>query len=1178
VFLAFARWFLRLLGRLDLVWLELSGDESHAWVIARTETGPLLPEGLARIRASHPACPFLRGLKEHEGNGRYRLAGDQVWAFLDAVAGTRMARLEAVARVPWKKVAFRPLEVEAAIDSAVPSLAVRYSGQARWARGRWMRLGDEWWDARLTDEHAELVLKGSVTYGPERLRHVLADFAPLWNVRGTIWKYDPNRSLTRASAEPAEDGSIAVRCEYLVRREEIRPLPGDAGWALVGDSVVPLPKLTPLLDRALREGPVRLDADAAAAFLEGEGAALLPGARVLTKCLPVLTARMDGQDLLLEIAFVWGESSVASEGDLAGRRTVRRGMNWCRLEPAALEEARSALTAALRRAFVDARVEGTRLRLREDDVPEFLAHGTGWLPSWKVLVPKAAPAVVRPPTRPQFRVIPIREDGLGGIGLEVSFDLGGETFSLAELAIARREGSRWARRNDRWIEFDRGMVARILELAPPRAPMDRPLPVDAHTLRTRVEGWRRIGAVTVDPEVLRLRAVMDAGRPPLAWPPALAASSTGAMRIHAWMEACSALGVNPTMYAPTDRDTFAAMTGFLLARKERGGRGPVLVVAGNKRLSAWTSGLSTLLPLRSLVLRRKAPSQEEIAAADAVLVAPNSLDTAVYRAVETHWAAVLFDQIDRTFATDESKPYRAASRIRARLRVGLVSDRKALAKEPKMRALRGLVYPGIEDESPAIFSHDPEQGAHLIPVSSLATPASRPGSAAPGPAYLAWRDQWRRGVPTLARPDWLRRHAGEILNLEEDSDSKRAIGKLQALWRAYRATHARIDEFMIDWIADLYYLHVGAEAGLAWQWKHVDLAPSFPEIDLFVEFQQGRAPLAAWRRLAGVRPAGKFYEEHRELVDAACARAVESAGLRPPEGSRRVRRTLFQGAAVRADFAREIVLGRAHRWSTLAPEIAAILKRAESELRSKPEAPVPPPVRLELDFGRVEKLKQESDAVREILAAPEDEPVVEEEETIGPVRTADGRVLYASLAATRAVWRDLDFISRQVVTDVYRGSVRNVRELEIQLRPTGRMPLATLEEINERATERVGDALLVLEGETLAANEEFHDELEVLIDGRVVSAEESDPYRALVGRLTEAEKTLVDALCREGSLPSSRADGLLRPMGAMASLTAESINEKALETVGDIVLAADGEAFAVEEDDLEPLRKATSTR
>lgn len=1125
MFVRLARWFLRLFGLLDLVFLELGGDAERAWVVARTEKGPLLPESLARLRSPHP---FVKGLADHEGEGRYRLRGDQVWTFLETLVGRSFIRLEASSGVAWKKVAPRPLDVEVDCDPAQLSLSARYLGEAKWARGGWLRQGDEWWNAGLTDEHAELVLKREVRYGPDRLRRVLEEFVPKWSVRGSIWRLDPKRSLTRATAEPADDGSVVVRCEYVVPKSEIRPLPD--GWALAGDAVVPLPKLPETLDRALREGPVRLEPEAAAEFIEREG--LVSGAKVLAKSAPVVTARVEGDDLLLELALVWAEDAFALESEIAGKRVVRRGMNWCRVEP----PDRAALAAALKRAFLDARPEGVRFRLRHDDVPEFLAYGSSWLKEWRLLLPKNAPPIVRPPTKPVLQAVRAESGGLGYPGMQVAFDLEAERVGLAELAALLPEGTRWLRRGGRWIEFDRELVSRVLERVPPRTPLDRPIPIEAASFAAAIEGWKKLGPVSVEPGLAERLALSNV-RP--SWPPSFAVSSPTAMRAYAWLDACAGVGLSPAVHVLADRDLFAAVAAFV---KSRGAR-PVLVVAGSKRIAAWTSGLSTIVPVRTLVLKRKAPSQEEIAGADVVLVAPNSLDTAVFRAVDTDWPVAIFDQIDRTFATAESKPFHAASRIRARMRIAFVADRKSIAKAPKMAALSRLLR---ADVGPA--SHDAELGRRLVE----AAPAAAPPGDAP---YVAWRSSFLSAKPILAKPEWIRRHACEILNLEVDRDAKTAIQRLQYLWRAYRATHPQIDEYLIDWIADLYYLHVGRDAGLAWQWKHADLLPSFPELELFFEMQEGRVPPEAWRRLVGGRQGTDGFDR------------VAAADLRPPERSYRLRRFLFRGAEVRTNAAREIVVGRARRWSALAAEIHALLRAPRT-----PSAP--PPVRLELNFARVEELRQESDAVAEILAAPEDAAVPEAEETVEPVKTADGRVLYESLAAVRAVWRELDFVSRQVLTDVHRGAVRRLRDLEVQLRATGRMPLAEIDAINERAAARLNDALLVVEDETLSVNGEFRDELEVLIDGRIVSAEESNPYQALVAKLAPPEKALLTALAKEGPLASSKADDLLRPMGAMSAVTVEGVNEKALETVGDLVIETDGASFSIEADDLDSVRGA----
>lgn len=1057
--IALVRWFLRLLGRLDLTILELGGDATRAWVKV---TGTPRP--------TNPAYPFLQSVEDRE-----HLAGDEVWTFLEHYAGKRTARMEARSTVAWKQVAAEPLEADVA-----GALTVRYRGGWRWAGGGWIRNGDLWAPRKLSDDEIEVLNKREVTFQPAQIRRVVEALSR-WKVTGPLPK--PGPAPTRFDVEP--DGSLRIDAEWVKRAT-----PLDPGWALLDGAIVPVPAY----------GSGRLDPDAAADFAEREKIG-----RVLTKSSPVMIAKPEGEELAIQLAYVWGENESATETEMRGKNTIRRGDAWCRVR--GLDETKAMLGNALRKVYLDPQ----DFRLRHDDVPEFLAYGAEWFKDWRLVQAKTPWETVRPPTKPILRVVHQETEGLGGAALHVEFDLGGERVPLAEIAPLVAQGTRWIRRGAKWIEFDRAVVRRILDGIPPGA--GSPVPIDTHA----PDAWPE---AVVDEKVRQLRMVIDGGRPPQRWP--LAVSSTAATRIYSWIEACAAIDINPVIAAPADRDFFAAVAAFLSERKKRGGRRPVLIVTGAKRIQAWMS------PIVPLTFAKKFEP-----GADAIVAAPNS------KILDGDWPVVIFDRVDQLYPTDSSKPFRAASAIRAQMRIGTV-DRAALAKETKMRALLGVVYPGVEqDPLPYIapFSHDPETGTHLI------TPSA-------GRSYGETRVRRSGTIRIGAAPD---QTAYALIALNGEPDPRKAILKLQEHWRKRRATQPHVDEWMIDWIADMYFLHVGTDAGLAWLWKHVDLLPVFRELDLL--FEIARPPLEAWRRLAGVRPAG---EKLRAEVEEAQRKAIALVAPEPPARSFRVRRSLFPGTPL----AREVLIGRARAWSSLAPLVGNILRHAENLVRAKHKAPklrveIDPAlarrievgeIKLTLDTSLVDRLQKESAEVAEILAAPEEAPVEIEE--------------------AQGFWSGLDFVQRQIVTDVFRRSVKRVRELEVQLRPLGQMPLAAIDAINERA----GAPLILIEGDALSIAEEFEDELAKQIEGKVET--EGDPFVAMVGQLTEPEKAALAALSKNGPLPMSKLDELLRPLGVMSGVAVDSINEKACATVGDIVLVLDGTTVALEDEDADPVRRA----
>lgn len=270
---------------------------------------------------------------------------------------------------------------------------------------------------------------------------------------------------------------------------------------------------------------------------------------------------------------------------------------------------------------------------------------------------------------------------------------------------------------------------------------------------------------------------------------------------------------------------------------------------------------------------------------------------------------------------------------------------------------------------------------------------------------------------------------------------------------------------------------------------------------------------------------------------------------------------------------------------------AADLRTSRPPLETQKEQPIAPseppavqPVRdLSIDFAAVDKVRRESDQIRdrlsvetgfsegrpdlEIAPAPKDQeaPQGAEEYLIRPDGTADH--LLTSLAEIASILGGFETEGAGLLRVLRQNSWHASLE-DIQSRLNGQFANVVIDQINERAYHEVGDVLVIEVEGVWTVNEEYRDEVEYILSHPAYQPKQTGPaaepplekYRDLRTDWQEFVRQMQpchwDALAAllSGAEVQTRLDAIAKPLHKTGNLLVDEINEYAQESVGDIVV------------------------
>ena len=307
--------------------------------------------------------------------------------------------------------------------------------------------------------------------------------------------------------------------------------------------------------------------------------------------------------------------------------------------------------------------------------------------------------------------------------------------------------------------------------------------------------------------------------------------------------------------------------------------------------------------------------------------------------------------------------------------------------------------------------------------------------------YFYWRSQVRRKNYLSADLSYMFVHIYEIIHLIGFNSAQIAYDYLVAFWENYRLLHPKLDNYLVDWIADFIVIHKLPQDALVWYAYATTIAGRLTDENLALEAwlltssQISDIPEGLLNAICDYRyTKSKFYQQHssQKLIDTELRRGLSTIDsyvqqqygkslfeyYRPTQ-TREVRRQPFASAVYEGQ-RQTITIASVPDWATVADlrtTIASILKYSENRLRrqsnfrgtlrgielpqewvdvldiafplegyaqssqaDRQEKPLVSRENIEplaIDFERVRSLAEESDTVRDRLIIDENTAIVE---------------------------------------------------------------------------------------------------------------------------------------------------------------------------------------------------------
>jgi hypothetical protein len=271
--------------------------------------------------------------------------------------------------------------------------------------------------------------------------------------------------------------------------------------------------------------------------------------------------------------------------------------------------------------------------------------------------------------------------------------------------------------------------------------------------------------------------------------------------------------------------------------------------------------------------------------------------------------------------------------------------------------------------------------------------------------------------------------------------------------------------------------------------------------------------------------------------------------------------------------------------------IDAFLAEAQGQIIEKKAAP-----RVVIDFARVSELKVESDEVRAMLLAGQQ---MEAE----PLSVAPTSVQASGTSAVPSVERpadtpagmlpDLDPVNRILsqlsseerrLLDILRRCKWEAGDMALAASMPGTFVEAIVDRINNLALHQLPDMLILSEDGTKIVTEDYRDELEFLLSRQATAAPQTgaaklapdlpDDWAEFVGKLADYQLHVLRAILRQQD-PAGEIRRLATERATMPETLIDQINELAVSTLGDVIIAPGSSPPVIEEEDVQMVEKVT---
>ncbi|OQB20488.1 MAG: hypothetical protein BWY11_02328 [Firmicutes bacterium ADurb.Bin182] len=462
--------------------------------------------------------------------------------------------------------------------------------------------------------------------------------------------------------------------------------------------------------------------------------------------------------------------------------------------------------------------------------------------------------------------------------------------------------------------------------------------------------------------------------------------------------------------------------------------------------------------------------------------------------------------------------------------------------------------------------------------------------------YIYWRSEVRNQRYPKTDLSYIFLYIYELLNLVGCETKRQGYDRLMAVWRAYRQTYPKLDEYLVNWMVDfifLYEIDVSVQEILSLSGNNITGDLLDMELYRRLSAEPVDIGISMLSRASNydIRQSRFYQSVDSAEIDLCLPKviALVDSYLKKRHGQRIIEmfnpgrlvrtRSVFR-SAVYTGTVREIKLTVAPL-STHAPLrdfLAQVIRCAENKLRDIKGASgklrgvdleldiqklielylerefteKPEPVKVTLDRDKLARIAKESDMTREMLTVQGfDEP----EETGFPYG-AEANLHKTGPSSLKELVQSLSIDESRLLTHLFEsGWEVSGSELGSE---SGFFAELAVNSVNEKALDMLKRLLIVEEGHKILVDEDFRDELQMLLGEK----RENEAAFSGLAELGGGWKSFVENLPPElleilRAVYFNNAGELQRladKSGVMTQIMVDSVNEAAMETLNDIII------------------------
>jgi hypothetical protein len=471
--------------------------------------------------------------------------------------------------------------------------------------------------------------------------------------------------------------------------------------------------------------------------------------------------------------------------------------------------------------------------------------------------------------------------------------------------------------------------------------------------------------------------------------------------------------------------------------------------------------------------------------------------------------------------------------------------------------------------------------------------------------YFYWRGKVRAGEYPVTDLSYVFLYIYELINLVGTASELDAYGKLKDIWRAYGKEFPKLKIYLKEWMTDFALLYeLGETDELPQETPARDTTGRDSDKLLLDKFNERPLNFSVelLREIANYDiTRSKFYQSlNAQVCDdyAPAAVALVDAYLEKQRGQRIIElyhpgvvqheRYLFR-SALYAGTRRTIKVDTVpvSTYPPLRAFLTHVIRHTENKLREikgypgrlrgieldddlqrlidaylerelvkRPE----PPTGVVIDADKLRRAAREAEQTQRMLTA--DRPGLESVDTWEQAETSPVQI--SALTETHVTQETLYAALDEAEARLVRAFAENgweADERSLQLLFTDCMIEEVMDRLNEKSLDMLGGLLLVRENGKVLIDEDYREEIASFISKAeqrftprtfTQTSGQDEGWLDFFRSLTQKERDILEAVTKKQGYPRLRL--IAETAGALLELMLDAINEKAMESIGDIII------------------------